>query len=202
MKRIRLTKKKIVSLAIVIALMAIAAASTLAYYTDEVITHNIITTGAVDITLNHKTLENGVPVDIPDGSITGVMPAAEVSRVVSVTNEEADAWVRIRLSDSITAANGGALPLTLADGTPAYTLNLTGSSLWVKETDGCYYYTVPLGYKETTEVLFDSVTFAPGLTNDYQGCTVHIDVTAEAVQSANNPLPDSGSYGDIPGWDD
>ena len=60
MKRIRLTKKKIVSLAIVIALMAIAAASTLAYYTDEVITHNIITTGAVDITLNHKTLENGV----------------------------------------------------------------------------------------------------------------------------------------------
>ena len=202
MKRIRLTKKKIVSLAIVVALLAIVAVSTLAYYTDEVITHNIITTGAVDITLNHKAMQNGVLVDIPDGSITGIMPAAEVSRVVSVTNEQADAWIRIRLADSITAANGAALPLTLADGTPAYTLNLTGSALWDKGSDGCYYYTVPLGYKETTEVLFDGVTFAPGLTNDYQGCTVHIDVTAEAVQSANNPLPAGGTHADIPGWDD
>lgn len=202
MKRIRLTKKKIVSLAIVVALLAIAAASTLAYYTDEVITHNIITTGAVAITLNHKTLENGVLVDIPDGSITGIMPASEVSRVVSVTNEQADAWIRIRLSHSITAANGTALPMTLSDGNPAYTLNLTGSPLWNKGPDGCYYYSVPLGTGETTEVLFDGVTFAPGLTNDYQGCTVHIDVTAEAVQSANNPLPLSGRYEDIPGWDD
>ena len=200
MRRIRWTRKKIASLAMVIALFAIAAAGTLAYYNDSVVAHNIITSSAVDITLNDLTEQSGVLVDFPEGGISGVMPSATISKVVSVTNEAADAWVRIRLEERIVSREGGALPLVLGDGTPAYTLNFTDTDSWHHGTDGHRYYTMPVGYRETTEVLFDGVTFSPKLGNDYQGCTVYIDVIAEAVQFANNPLPDSGRLEDIPGW--
>jgi len=199
-KRIRWTRKKIASLAMVVALFAIAAASTLAYYTDAVEAHNIITSGGVDITLNDMTVENGVAVDFPEGGISGVMPTATVSKVVSVTNESAEAWVRIRLEERIEARDGSALPAELTDGTPVYTLNLVDNTPWIKGSDDNWYYEYPLWQYETSEVLFDSVTFSPALGNEYQGCTVYIDVIAEAVQCANNPLPDSGRYEDIPGW--
>ncbi|MBR4078126.1 MAG: SipW-dependent-type signal peptide-containing protein, partial [Oscillospiraceae bacterium] len=76
MRRIRWTRKKIASLAMVIALFAIAAAGTLAYYNDTVVAHNIITSSAVDITLNDLTEQSGVLVDFPEGGISGVMPSA------------------------------------------------------------------------------------------------------------------------------
>ena len=199
-KRLRLNRKKITSLAIVVALFAIAAAGTLAYYTDEVVAHNIITTNAVDITLNDKTLQGGVLVDFPTDGISGVMPSATVSKVVSVTNEAADAWVRIRLEERIVSHNGSDLPGVLADGTPVYVLNLVSGTGWHVGDDGNWYYDYPLWQHETTDVLFDGVTFTPKLGNEYQGCTVYIDVIAEAVQTANNPLPDSGRYEDIAGW--
>lgn len=200
MKRIRWTKKKITSLAMVVMLFAIAAAGTLAYYTDEVHAQNVITTGAVDITLNDKTLQSGVLVDFPEGGISGIMPSATVSKLVSVTNEAADAWVRIRLDTRIVGKDGGELPAVLTDGTPTYSLNMTADSRWVMGDDGNRYYSIPLGHGDTTDVLFDGVTFSPKLGNAYQGCTVYIDVIAEAVQVANNPIPDSGRYEDIPGW--
>ena len=200
MRRLRLTRKKIASLAIVVALFAIAAAGTLAYYNDTVMAHNIITTNGVDITLNDQTVQSGVLVDFPAGGISGIMPSATVSMVVSVTNEAADAWVRIRLEERIVDANGNELPMVLADGTPAYTLSMEQDSFWYEGSDGNWYYTEPLWHNETSTVLFDGVTFSPKLGNEYQGCTVYIDVHAEAVQFANNPLPDSGRYEDIPGW--
>lgn len=200
MRRLRLTRKKIASLAIVVALFAIAAAGTLAYYNDTVMAHNIITTNGVDITLNDQTVQSGVLVDFPAGGISGIMPSATVSKVVSVTNEAAEAWVRIRLEERIVSRDGVELPTTLSDGTPAYTLNLVDNTGWHKGSDGNWYYEYSLWQYDTTEILFDAVTFTPKLGNEYQGCTVYIDVIAEAVQTANNPLPDSGRYEDIPGW--
>lgn len=196
----RLTKKKIASLAMVIALFAIAAAGTLAYYTDEAVAHNVITTGAVDITLNDKTLRSGVLVDFPEGGIGNVLPAVTVSKVVSVTNERADAWVRIRLEHAIEAADGSPLPLELAGGIPAYSLNLIEGTPWVRGTDGHWYYSEPVGTGETTDVLFDGVHFAPQLDNAYQGSTVHINVIAEAVQYANNTEVPNSDFSQIPGW--
>ena len=128
------------------------------------------------------------------------MPAATVSKIVSVTNEQADCWVRVRLDSRIVGRDGAALPVTLADGTKAYGLNIVPRTSWRLGTDGCWYYEMPLGKHETSDILFDGVTFTPKLGNEYQGCTVYIDVTAEAVQLANNPLPESGRHEDIPGW--
>lgn len=200
MRRIRLTKKKILTLAIIVALFAIAAAGTLAYYTDEIVFHNIITTSAVDITLNEKQMTDAGLTDFPKGGIRGVMPGVKVSKIVSVTNEQADTWVRIRVTGRIEGPNGAALPMNLPDGTPVYTLDMTENTGWIQGTDGIWYYSWPLSADQTTDTLFESVTFAADLTNDYQNCTVYIDVTAQAVQYANNELPASGSPEDIPGW--
>ena len=194
-------RKKLLGVSLIIILLSLAAYGTWAYFAGEARTTNVITTGTIDITLVETTTDaEGNQVEFPTTGISGVMPSATISKVVSVTNEAADAWVRIRLEERIVSREGGALPLVLGDGTPAYTLNFTDTDSWHHGADGHRYYTMPVGYRETTEVLFDGVTFSPKLGNDYQGCTVYIDVIAEAVQFANNPLPDSGRLEDIPGW--
>lgn len=201
-RKFKLTKKKILSLAVIVALLAIAAMGTLAYFTDTGTAHNVITTGKIDITLNDKTIDAGVVVDFPEDGVFGVMPSETVDKIVSVTNNSAGhAWVRIRIEPAIVSADGAALPLLIEDDTiPAFTINLTDSEKWSCGADGCWYYTESLAPGATTDVLFDSVTFAFELGNEYQNCTATIDVTAEAVQTVNNPIPDGGTVEDIPGW--
>lgn len=203
--KIKLTKKKIVSLAVVVMLFAVAAMGTFAYFTDSVTAHNVITSGKIDITLNEKMMQAGVLVDFPEEGLLGVMPGRTVDKIVSVTNNSAgSAWVRIRIQSEITDANGNALPLEIsrADGTviPAISVNLTGSEDWYCGADGCWYHKQPLAPGQTTEVLFDSVTFAFELSNDYKSGTAVVNVTAEAVQTVNNPIPDGGSVEDVSGW--
>ena len=47
--------------------------------------------------------------------------------------------------------------------------------------------------------LFTEVAFAETMPNEYQDCTVEIDISAQAVQVKNNPVPEAG-YTTIPGW--
>ena len=204
-RKFKLTKKKIVSLCIVVALLAIAGMGTLAYFTDSGTAHNVITTGKIDITLNDKTIEAGVEVDFPEDGVFGVMPTETVDKIVSVTNSGVnDAWVRIRIEPAIFAADGSKLPIYFTDKsgteTPAFVIWLTGSEKWICGADGLWYYTESLAPGKTTDILFDKVTFAATLGNEYQNCTATIDVTAEAVQTVNNPIPAGGTVEDIPGW--
>ena len=53
--------------------------------------------------------------------------------------------------------------------------------------DGWWYYNTALQTGEITKPLFEKVVFSgPDMDNKYQLCTVVIDVTAQAVQQANN----------------
>ena len=70
---------------------------------------------------------------------------------------------------------------------------------WV-EKDGFYYYKHPVATEAYTPVLFDAVGFAGEMDNAYENCRVNVDVTAQAVQTANNPIPAGGNVSDIPGW--
>lgn len=197
----KLSKKFAAAAVSVVLIGAAATAGTLAYFTDSEIAHNVITSGNVDITLNDSTKnDDGTLIDFPTEGITGVMPGADVSKLVSVTNSGVgDAWVRIILTTSIIGEDGSELPTTLADGTPAITINFAEDTKW-QDFDGIWYYTEVLEAGETTENLFETVTFAPELDNSYQNCTANVIVSAEAVQSANNPIPDGGTVADIPGW--
>ena len=81
-------KKKIVSLALAVCLIAIAAVGTLAYFTDKDAKTNTFTTGKVDITLNETFSENDAK----------LLPGKDIAKVVNVTNNEEDAYVRLHIA--------------------------------------------------------------------------------------------------------
>ena len=203
-------KKKLAAAVTVLAIVAMvgaAAVGTIAFFTDDETAHNVITSGGIDIILNDKTIdENDGLVDFPRDGIPGVMPGVDVDKLVDVTNagNSQSAWVRILLSTRITDADGNELPIVVknADGNevPAVTINFAEGTAWFQGTDGAWYYGTALAPGETTAKLFETVTFAPELGNEYQGCTAQVIVTAQAVQAANNPIPEGGTAENISGW--
>lgn len=80
-------KKKIVSLALAVCLIAIAAVGTLAYFTDTDAKTNTFTTGKVDITLNETFTQE-----------SKLLPGKNIEKVVNVTNNEEDAYVRLHIA--------------------------------------------------------------------------------------------------------
>lgn len=81
-------KKKIVSLALAVCLIAIAAVGTLAYFTDKDAKTNTFTTGKVDITLNETF----------DEQTAKLLPGKNIAKIVNVTNNEEDAYVRLHIA--------------------------------------------------------------------------------------------------------
>ncbi len=195
-------KKKVLTVSILIILLAILGTGTLAAFTTSDTAHNVITSGRIDIELIEKTRQDGVLVDFPEGGISGVMPGADVSKIVSVQNTgTAPAWICVEVMQDITAG-GKALPIQLEDGTPviSYTVDET-KWVTVKEADSvCYYYREAVPSGEVTPILFEEVHFAAKMDNRYQGCTAHIEIQAKAVQSDNNPIPAGGTAADVKGW--
>ena len=80
-------KKKIVSLALAVCLIAIAAVGTLAYFTDTDAKTNTFTTGKVDITLNETFTQE-----------SKLLPGKDIEKIVNVTNNEEDAYVRLHIA--------------------------------------------------------------------------------------------------------
>ena len=171
-------KWKIVALCTVLACLSIVASGTLAYFTAQETAHNVITSGGVDIQL-HEFSERGNEELVPWQDVDGVMPGAEISKIVTVENTGAsDAWVRIKVDKTVILASGD-------KGNPEVMKLDIKDAFWT-EQDGYYYYNDPLAPGDTTPPLFTTVTFDPKMGNDYQGSTAHIDVQADAVQVANN----------------
>lgn len=205
-------KKKILLLAFLAFCSSVAVTGTLAYYTHEDRAHNVITSGNVAIELVEKTLDGNTEIDFPKDGISGVMPGTSVSKIVAVKNTgSADAWIRVSVDMEIhdqnassTASNSGKkLPLTIQKENrtiDVITLDVDDAN-WIYE-NGYYYYKKPVNPDAFTSTLFENVAFAKEMGNEYQNCKVLIDVSAEAVQAANNPIPTaSGSNAsDVKGW--
>lgn len=172
-------KKKILAVAVIVICLAILASGTLAYYTADATARNVITSGFVDIELIEKHIDgSGAEVDFPDAPISGVMPGSTVSKIVSVKNTGAEAWIRVSVEKKVTGANGEELPVDVV----TFTVDETK---WLLK-DGYYYHLMPVATESSTEILFDEVYFAPSMGNEYQNCKTEIIVYAQAVQTANN----------------
>lgn len=175
--------KKLAVTAIALALTATAAtAGTIAYFTDAGTAHNIITSGTIDIEVVEKTLDdNGKEQDYPEEAIEGIMPGATVSKIVRVENKgTSPAHIRVKVDTTVTLADG----TDDAEGVQ-YVTYAVNTANWT-EKDGYYYYNTSLAAGETTEPLFEEVTFAVTMGNKYQNSTAEIDVQAYATQTANN----------------
>ena len=179
-------RKKVLLAAAVAICLAVGTSGTLAYFTSENTAHNVITSGGVNIEVVEKTQDkNGALVDFPKEGMKGVMPGTDVSKIVSVKNTgESEAWIRVQVESKIKAADGADLPLTIENVGSVMTYTVGGG--WSLGEDGYYYYTKPVAAGETTDILFDTVTFAPQMGNEYQNCTANIEISAQAVQTANN----------------
>jgi len=194
------SKKKLISMAVVLIMLAVAATGTLAYFTDAEIAHNVVTSGLIDIELVEKMDDGtGNLVDFDSKKLPKVMPGADVSKIVSVENKSTgDAWIRIKVEKSIIGADGTALD------TGVITIHYVEDTKWIQCDDGCgseyWYYTDPVAPGASTEALFDTVNFSTAMDNSYQGSEINVIVSADAVQVANNPMPASGCYDEIPGW--
>lgn len=192
-------KKRIAAVAVVLSTLAIMAAGTLAYFTDTDEAVNKLTTGEIDIELVEMQ-DNGE--EWPTNGVAGVMPASTISKIVTVDNlSAAPAWVRIKVTTEIIGADDAALPnqITAKDGSTVPVVHLNLKDGWT-EIDGWFYCNEPVPAGEESPVLFDSVTFDKDLGNEYQGSKAFVNVYADAVQWANNPVPDGGTLADIAGW--
>ena len=174
-----MSKKKIIAMMALVIVIAILGTGTLAYFTTKAVVHNVITSGAVGITLKETMLDDKGK-EIPFVNQDGVMPGDGVSKIVRVQNDDEPAWIRIRVTEKINKNEDSEDVISIN-----YNLG-TAPTQWTKSGDW-FYYNKPLAKGESTDPLFKYVDFSgSGMDNDYQNATIEIGVEAQAVQSANN----------------
>ena len=89
-----MSKKKIISLCLVVCLLATAIGGTLAYFTDTGSAKNTFTVGNVDIEVSETNKINGV--EVTGNAFENVMPGTEITKKAVVTNNSSeDAYVRV-----------------------------------------------------------------------------------------------------------
>ena len=179
-------KKKWTIAAVLVLVVALLAVGTWAYFSAVGRADNVITMGSVKLAL-HDEDGTGQPF-----TTVSAMPGSVVDKVVYVENVGSGAfYTRVKITPEVVAANGELVPLTDRS---LLTLDLNDTD-WIPGMDGYYYYNGTLSPKAATSKLFNHVTFSKDMGNEYQNTTVHIYVTAEAVQTAN-----LDKYGPIDVW--
>ena len=181
-------KKRLFVLAALVMILAILATGTLAYFTTKAVTHNVITTGSVGITvLEHQRLEDGTIETYPEGEVK-VMPGSEISKIVTIRNDEAESYIRACIEIIVTRAGENPVVMTVEEASEFMTINVNTSDWLTKEGDTKWLYykkTVPTG--QPTSELFTTVTFdGDSMDNDYMNCRIEINIAGQAVQAANN----------------
>ena len=191
-------KKKLTIISALVICATIVTSGTLAYFTAEDRARNVITSGGVNIELVETTKKgDGTEVEFPKEGLTGIMPGTSASKIVSVKNIGDEAWIRVKVDTTILDSQGNELPQTIGD-TSVVSYEVSSTD-WFS-SDGYYYYKDSVQMNESTNILFDEVRFAKEMGNEYQNCRIEIDIDAQAVQTANNPIPAGGNVSDIPGW--
>lgn len=165
-------KKKIISIALVVAMIAIIAAGSFAYFTDTDDATNTFTVGKVDITLTEpKWVESGS--EDADTVYAGEPLAKDPT--VTVADNSNPCFVRVKVENLDQFGPKGDITYRTD-----YVTGKLGEN-WVDGGDGYFYYTKVLEAGQTTDALFDQVVMPTGLTGGENA--EDIVVTAQAVQA-------------------
>ena len=171
--------KKALALAVSLALLFVlnVTGRTLAYYTTTGTATNVITTGGIQLAIHENNGDDGLV--FPTGGIT-VRPGDKVAKRVAVENTCGQPfYLRIRLTNGIENAD---LPV---EDVFSFVINVGD---WTLHDDGCYYYNGIVQPGQVTNSLFREVEIVrERVGKQYEGKTLTLSVTAEAVQSKNNP---------------
>lgn len=174
-------KKKSLIISLIAACIAIAAYSSLAYFSYEDTATNVITAGDIKIELQELSDPGGDGEPVPFKNAMDVHPGTEASKIVQVKNTGGQrAWIRISLDKTIELAEGIDIEADLS--LVSYDIDTDN---WTFK-DGYYYYNSALSSGEITEPLFTKVIFSADMGNDYQESKAIIKVNAAATQTAHN----------------
>ena len=173
-------KRKTVTIALVLALVAVAVVGgTLAYFTDEVKATNTFTVGNVDILLTETNWDLQGKIDAAT-----VYAGEPLAKNPVVTNDgENPCFVRINVEGL--EVLGEDLPITYRTD---YVDGKLGTD-WVLHTDGYFYYKKVLAVGDITDALFDQIVMPTGLTNGDGTTEYNVIVTAQAVQAQGAKAP-------------
>ena len=177
-------KKKLLYIAAIVICLSLITGGTYAYFTTSDTARNVITSGSIEVHVVEQQLVDGALQSYPSQPIP-VMPATTVSKIVSVKSTEQAAWVRMNYTLTVYDADGKKMEIP-ADELAKVIIIDPDTTNWTQQ-DGWWYYNTAIKSGETTKPLFEEVVFSgPYMDNKYQSCTVVINVTAQAVQKANN----------------
>lgn len=191
-------KRKLLIGSILVILLASLTAGTWAYFSGNAITHNIITSGNV-----HIRVEEWADKEKTEyfKDLSGIMPGTSVIKVPEVVNTgTGTAWIRARVEVTILGSDKEKLP-NEKNGKQLVTFALLHNG-WIDGKDGYYYYEKSVASGDRTEPIFDTVSFDAAMDNAYQNCTAKVTIYAQAVQTANNPIPAGKTVANIKGWPD
>lgn len=175
-------KKKMFALIAVLVLLTTAVAGTVAHNTKSKQTHNVITSGYIDIKLKETKLGSEGEVDYTN-PVHNLMPGLSQSKIVRIHNlGDETAWVRAKVDVSIVPAKQGV-------DTDVGMVEIDFDNTKWEKKDGYYYYKEYLTKGGKTETpLFTQVTLKGAAGNEYQDAEILIDIKAEAIQWQNNEL--------------
>ena len=177
-------KKKILYIAAIVICLSLITGGTYAYFTTSDTARNVITSGGVGIQIVEQQMVNGTAQPYPNQPIP-VLPATEVSKIVSVQSLEQIAWIRANYTVTVYDAEGE--EMDIPDEELKRVIIIKNSSTNWTEKDGWWYYDTAIGSNGITAPLIEKVEFSgPNMDNKYQLCTMIIEVNADAVQKANN----------------
>lgn len=172
-------KKKIAIIAGIVILLAIIATGTMAFVSESDIAHNVITSSAVKVSVVETMRKDGKEITYVDPA-DPLVPGDNVSKIVRVRNEDAESYIRVKVT--ITAAKDKKTWTPDPD-----EIGITMNTKAWTEKDGYWYCNTPVAEDALTEPLFQQVALnGAKMGNEYQGAAIDISIKAQGVQTANN----------------
>lgn len=207
-------KKKITAVSLLVLEVALVALGTAAFFTAQRRATNVITTGAISMSITEdgefNFNQNSETYVLPDT----LMPSERADMVIAVQNDGPEPfYTRVRADIEIRDSNNQPMAdrfdqyvgLNLRSTDPNGSENASGGDNWQTklvdgQSDGWYYYkqSLPQTNGETTPI-YITILLKPETPNEMMGAKVSVTVTAQAVQSKNNPVPAQGIT-HVEGW--
>ncbi len=180
-------KLRVIAVTMMIIIISVLSQGTLAYYSTSGKASSVVTTGNVKLKI-HELDENGNPFNAEG---VYVMPGDIVTKRVSVENVGSHPfYLRIKLIEGTSSAELSAKDCMQLD---IDTINWTYK-------DGWYYFNKIVDVGATTTELFTKVNIVgKKIDRNYIDKFLTLKVTAQAVQSENNPIV-NGDVTTANGW--
>lgn len=169
-------KSRLAVIALAAMVLTLLTQGTLAFYTTVGTSTNVVTSGNIKLMI-HETTDQGTT--FPTDGVF-VIPGDIVSKVVAIENYCTHPfYLRVKLVDGIDSAE-----LTSEE---CFAININEQK-WHLGEDGWLYYVDILQPGEFSEPVFTEVEIVGAkVDKSYIGKTLTLTVSAQAVQSENNP---------------